>query len=53
MKVFGRDYIKTDVARGGNSGSLCSSEPSQHEYQDSKASKDDTEVGKVTINRRA
>jgi hypothetical protein len=49
MKVFGRDYIKTDVARGGNSGS---SEPSQYEYQLSKASKDDIVVGKVTINRR-
>ena len=52
MKVFGRDYIKTDVARGVNSGSLCSSEPSQYEYQLSKASKDDIVVGKVTINRR-
>jgi hypothetical protein len=52
MKVFGRDYIKTDVARGVNSGSLCSSEPSQYEYQLSKASKDDIVVGKVTVNRR-
>jgi hypothetical protein len=52
MKVFGRDYIKTDVARGVKSGSLCSSEPSQYEYQLSKASKDDIVVGKVTINRR-
>jgi len=43
MKVFGRDYIKTDVA---------SSEPSQYEYQLSKASKDDIVVGKDTINRR-